>query len=129
MKKMKYKVTSEIICLNQIVNGITEVHGSNFPRTIEWLKTSEGNEFFSHDEAFQLKAYLDSKNNFTNNKITEATKEDLEPCLIDLAIFAKEVSDKKTTISDPIKIDQCPDLHDYLLNFEIEGHLNKIQLV
>jgi hypothetical protein len=125
---MQYKVTSKIILLHQTVRSTTIIHDQNSPRTVEWLKDTEDGEFFSLDEAADLKNYLDKKKNFAENQIVPVTEADLEPSVAELMIHAKDIEDGNIAQSEPIKIEQCTDLNDYNLPFEVEGHLNIIDL-
>jgi hypothetical protein len=126
---MKYKVTSKIVKLEQTLGGVTIRHNQDYQRTIEWLKDDEANEFLSLEEASQLKKFLDSKNNFSNNEIVEVRINDREPSIAELMIFTKDVEEKRISIDEPILISQCKDLKDYNLGFEIEGFLNTNKLV
>ncbi len=125
---MQYKVTSKIVRLEQTVRSTTIIHDHNSPRTVEWLKDTEDGEFFTLNEATELKKYLDTKKNFADNKIEKVTEDDLEPSAADLMIYAKDLADGNIETSEPIQISQCPVLKDYNLNFPIEGHLNTIDL-
>ena len=125
---MQYKVTSKIVKLDQVIRSTTHTHDSGMQRTVEWLKDTEDGEFFSLDEAADLKNYLDTKKNFADNKIVEVTEDDLEPSVADLMIHTKDLEDGNIEVSEPIKITQCTDLRDYNLPFEVEGHLNIIDL-
>ncbi len=125
---MQYKVTSKIVRLEQTVRSTTIIHDHNSPRTVEWLKDTEDGEFFTIKEATELKNYLDTKKNFADNQIVKVTEDDLEPSAADLMIYAKDLEDGNIATSEPIQISQCSDLRDYNLNFEIEGHLNTIDL-
>lgn len=121
---MQYKVTSDIVHLEQKVRSTTKLHSKDYPRTVEWLKEDEEEDFFSLEEATLLKNYLDTKNNFANNEIMQVDDEDANPSVIGLMVFAKETADGKTSLDKPILISQCKDLQDYPLEFSIEGHLN-----
>ena len=101
---MQYKVTSKIVRLEQTVRSTTIIHDHNSPRTVEWLKDTEDGEFFTLNEATELKNYLDTKKNFADNKIEKVTEDDLEPSAADLMIYAKDLADGNIETSEPIQI-------------------------
>ena len=124
---MEYKVTSKIVELKQKVRAITKQHDLKYPRTVEWLKDSESEDYFTLEEAEILKEYLDGKENFKDNAVCEISEDD-ESSVIGLAITSKKIYDKKVSVDEPIEIGQCQDLADYNLTFGTIGYLNENEL-
>lgn len=126
---MEYKVTSKIVRLDQTVSGITFQHdAARLQRTVEWLNDSDTKDFFSLEEANQLKAYLDGKpSQFSDNIIVTVSSNDKDNTL-SVTVSAAQMASGDVAIEPAIQISHCPALADYNLDFHPRGYLNTIHL-
>ena len=87
----------------------------------------DDDNFLTFEEAKELKQYLDGKNNFKDNCIIQTTEDD-EPDIISLVITSRKLYNKEISLDEPIEINQCKDLNDYNLAFDVLGYLNQNEL-
>jgi len=118
---MKYKVVSKIVRLEQSTNHILKIYDSGYVRTVEWLK--DDGDYLTSDEADELVAYLNKKNNFEDNRKIKSIVDE-EATSLTMTRFANNIHRGRASVDAPIQISECAALDDYDLDFIVEGHLN-----